>query len=91
MKKIVTIVIGIILLAHFGVIAFAESNLTVATPQSQEKSKEQPAEQVNDRSSSTPDNVWLSKRNKAKLELEQQKKMKQDQIDKEKAAEAAQQ
>jgi hypothetical protein len=91
MKKKLTLVIGTMLLAFISSLALAGSGRDVATPQAEEQRQEQPADPANANTQSTSGNVSISKRNKAKLELEQVKKLRQEQIDKEKAAEAAQQ
>ncbi|MGC1456238.1 MAG: hypothetical protein WA946_13715 [Nitrospirota bacterium] len=89
MKKTSTIVIGIMLLTFISAFVLAKSGLDVATPQAEEQVQEKPSDQTSANSQPTSGNVSISKRNKAKLELEQQKKLRQEQIDKEKAAEAA--
>jgi hypothetical protein len=91
MKKTLTIAIGIMLLTFPGALVFAKSGLDVATPKAEEQSREQPSDLANTNSQATSGNVSISKRNKAKLELEQQKILKQKQINKEKAAETVQQ
>jgi len=90
MKKTLTIAIGIMLLTFPSALVFAESGPDVATQKAEEQRQEQPADLGDANSQATSGNVSISKRNKAKLELEQQKKLRQEQIDKEKAAEAAQ-
>jgi biopolymer transport protein ExbD len=89
MKKIFAIALGIMLLTFVSALVFAESPLDVATPKAGDQQQEQPSDQTDVNAQSTPGNVSISKRNKAKLELEQQKKLKQEQIQKEKAAETA--
>jgi len=91
MKKELTLAIGIMLLAFMSSLALAGSGLDVATPQVEERPQEQPADPANANTQSTSGNVSISKRNKAKLELEQQKKLRQEQIDREKAADSVQQ
>jgi hypothetical protein len=90
MKKTATI--AITLLMFISAFVLAESGLDVATPRAEEQLQELPSDQTNANSQyMSSGNVSISRRNKAKLELEQQKKLRQEQIDKEKAAEAAQQ
>jgi uncharacterized membrane-anchored protein len=95
MKKTstITVVIGIMLLTFLCALVLAESGLDVATPQAGEQSQERSSDQTNTNANpqSMSGHVSISKRNKAKLELEQQKILKQEQINTEKAAEAAQQ
>ena len=91
MKKTLTIAIGIMLMTFPGAVVLAESALDVATPKAEEQRQENPSDQTNANSQAISGNISISKRNKAKLELEQQKILKQEQINKEKAAEAAQQ
>ena len=91
MKKTLTIAIGIMLMTFPGAIVLAESGLDVATPKVEEQRQENLSDQTNVNSQAISGNVSISKRNKAKLELEQQKILKQEQINKEKAAETVQQ
>jgi hypothetical protein len=95
MKKTstITVAIGTMLLTFLSAVVFAESGLDVATPQADELRQEQSSDQTNTNANaqSMSGHVSISKRNKAKLELDQQKILKQEQINTEKAAEAAQQ
>jgi uncharacterized membrane-anchored protein len=95
MKKTstLTVAIGIMLLMFLCAVVLAESGLDVAAPQAVEQSQEQSTDQNDTNAKAQPmsGNVSISKRNKAKLELEQQKKLKQEQINTEKAAEATKQ
>ncbi len=88
MKKTSTIAIGIMLLTFVSALVLAKSGLTIATPQAEGQLREQPSIQSNEKARSTSGNASISRRNKAKLELKQQRILRQEQINKEKAAEA---
>jgi hypothetical protein len=89
MKKTLTIACGIMLMTLISALVLAETGHDVATPQAEEQLQEQPSDQTSANAQSTLGRVSISKRNKAKLELEHQKLLMQEQIEKEKAAEAA--
>jgi hypothetical protein len=93
MKKTstITVAIGIMLLTFLSAFVFAESGLDVATPKAEGQRQENLSDQTNVNTQDISGNVSISKRNKAKLELEQQKILKQERINKEKAAETVQQ
>jgi len=89
MKKTLTIAFGIMLLTFISSLVLAESGLDVATPAAKEQNQERSSDKTDTNIQSLPDNVSISKHNKAMLEVEQQKELRQDQITKERAAEAA--
>ena len=89
----ITVAIGIMLLTFLSTIVLAESGLNNAIQPAEEQSQEQSSDQANTNTNAQAmsGDISISKRNKAKLELEQQKKLRQEQINTEKAAEATQQ
>jgi len=92
MRKIFAIAAATMLSAFLCSAVFAATSQDAATPQGDEKCKEQTADQAASSQSPAPSSpAGLSKRNKAKMELEQQKALRQDTILQERAAETASQ
>ena len=79
------------LLTFISAFVLAGSGPDAATPRAEVQHQEQPPDQTSANAQSTSGHVSISKRNEAKLKLEKQKELRQDQINKEKAAEAASQ
>jgi biopolymer transport protein ExbD len=95
MKKMpgITIAICLMLMTFLSGPVLAESGMDVAIPQAEQQGQEQYSDQTDTNANvqSMSGNVSISKRNKAKLEVEQQKQLMLDQIRQERAAGASQQ
>lgn len=86
MRKIPLVAVGVVMLAMLSAMVFAEQNNTVPAVQEQAGPSEPLVDQATTSSQPGPGKAGLSKRNKAKIEQAEQRRLRQIEIDKELAA-----
>jgi len=86
MNKLLTITIAVLISLVVVVAARAEQQNNTANPEPADQQLDAAAQQAIQKNQASPNKSAISKRNKAKLDLEAQRRQRQAEIDKERAA-----
>ena len=88
MKKIFLLAAGFVMVALLSTMVLAEQSGNAPVVQQQAGQPDQPADETATSGQSASGKTGLSKRNKAKIDLAEQRKLRQLEIEKERAADA---